>query len=342
MDRREFFRRMAQLSGGVAATTGLPGCDRQERPDPDPPQEPDQEEPSATVAFVSTTDRAHGVDQAVDLLEHDFAGKHCFIKPNFNSADPPPGSTHNLVLQAIVQHCQEQRCEQITVGDRSGMADTREVMEQKQIFTMSNEFDFDTVVFDELDADGWQIIDEEHHHWPRGFALPRPVLDADAYIQTCCLKTHRFGGHFTLALKNNVGLVPRILPDDTYNYMSVLHDSEHQRAMIAEVNDVISHDLIVLDAVEGFYEEGPDQGPIAEFGAVIAGTDPVAIDAIGVALLRHHGTTDEVESGPIFELEQIARAIELGIGTADRDSIEILAPDEESSEFADEVMAFLD
>ena len=46
----------------------------------------------------------------------------------------------------------------------------------------------------------------------------------------------------------------------------------------------------------------------------MAGTDRVAIDAVGVAILRHFGTTAEVSRGSVFEQEQIARALALGLG----------------------------
>ncbi len=46
------------------------------------------------VAFVKTTDRAAGVKRAIELLGiNKFGGKDLFIKPNFNSSDPTPGST---------------------------------------------------------------------------------------------------------------------------------------------------------------------------------------------------------------------------------------------------------
>jgi len=37
----------------------------------------------------------------------------------------------------------------------------------------------------------------------------KTFLEAEKVVQTCCLKTHRFGGHFTLSLKNSVGLVAK-------------------------------------------------------------------------------------------------------------------------------------
>ncbi len=56
-------------------------------------------------------------------------------------------------------------------------------------------------------------------HWLRGFYLSKVVLEADVVIQTCCLKTHGFGGHFTMSLKNSVGLVAKKMPGGVYDYM---------------------------------------------------------------------------------------------------------------------------
>jgi hypothetical protein len=53
------------------------------------------------VAFVKTRDRVTGVDKALDLLDIPSMKDHdLFLKPNFNSADAPPGSTHNDTLSA--------------------------------------------------------------------------------------------------------------------------------------------------------------------------------------------------------------------------------------------------
>ena len=60
---------------------------------------------------------------------------------------------------------------------------------------------------------------------------------------------------------------------------------------------------------------------------MIAGTDRVAIDAVGVALLRSFGTVPDVMNGRIFELEQIARAAELGVGIASADRITLIPLD---------------
>jgi uncharacterized protein (DUF362 family) len=295
------------------------------------------------VAVVKTQDRAAGVERVLALLEvGSMEGKDVFLKPNFNSADPFPGGTHNDTLHALVQALQDRDADAITVGDRSGMGDTRRVMEQKGMFAMGDELGFDTIVFDELDADGWKIASVPDSHWRRSFAVARPVLDADVVVQTCCLKTHRYGGHFTMSLKNAVGLVAKRIPGEGYDYMAELHSSPHQRLMIAEVNAAYQADLIVMDGLEAFVKGGPARGKRVEPGVMLASSDSVALDAVGVAILRHFGTTPAVERGPIFKQEQIARAVQLDLGASSPEEIDLVSDDEASASFVAQIREVLD
>lgn len=297
---------------------------------------------TAQVAFVKTQDRAAGVKKTLELLGFEgVKGKSLFLKPNFNSADPPPGSTHPDTLRTLIQTLQTLGAEQITVGDRSGMGQTRAVMEQLGIFRMAGELSFKTAIFDELTAGDWVLQQLPDSHWQQGFALPRLVLEADGIIQTCCLKTHRYGGHFTLSLKNSVGLAAKRLPGEDYNFMNELHSSANQRRMIAEINTAYRPDLVVLDGVEAFVDGGPAQGKKVKANVILAGTDRVAIDAVGVAILRYFGTTEVVSQGAIFEQEQIARAVELGIGVDSPAKIELITGDPTSAAYAKQIQEIL-
>jgi uncharacterized protein (DUF362 family) len=297
----------------------------------------------ARVAFVKTTDRAGGVARAIDLLElGKFGGKDLFLKPNFNSADATPGSTSDQTLAALVKKLSVMGAGPLTIGDRSGMGNTREVMERKNAFTLGKELKAKVVVFDDLVVDDWEHIKSADSHWQQGFAMPRMVRQAGGIVQTCCLKTHRFGGHFTLSLKNSVGLAAKTVPGDPYNFMRELHSSPDQRRMIAEINAAYRPELIVLDGVEAFTNGGPEQGKLVDSQVILAGTDRVAIDAVGVALLRHFGTTPEVSRGAIFEQEQIARAVQLGIGVSGPKQIELVTGDRESGEYAKAIRHILD
>jgi uncharacterized protein (DUF362 family) len=182
----------------------------------------------------------------------------------------------------------------------------------------------------------------EDSHWSQGFPMARCCVEAEAMVQLCCLKTHRFGGHFTLSLKNSVGLVAKYRPGDSHNYMGELHSSPHQRRMIAEINAAYQPALVVLDGVDAFVNGGPDRGAQVHPGVILAGTDRVAIDAIGVALLRYFGTTPDVSRGRVFEQEQIARAVELGVGVDAPDKIELASDDAAGADFAAEIRTILE
>jgi uncharacterized protein (DUF362 family) len=331
MNRREFMRNATGLSGAILAPS-IAGS-----------AEPQGAAPRvARVAFVKTMDLTAGVARAIDLLQiRRLNGKDLIVKPNLNSADKAPGSTHEDTLTALLRTLKSMGAGPLTIGDRSGMGNTREVMEKKRVFELAREFGAKVVVFDELGAEDWELIELPGSHWQQGFALPRLVRNAGGVVQTCCLKTHRYGGHFTLSLKNSVGLAAKTVPGVAHDFMRELHSSPYQRQMIAEINAAYRPELIVLDGVEAFVTGGPDQGKLVNAGVVLAATDRVAVDAVGVALLRYFGTTPEVSRGTIFEQEQIARAVQLGLGVTGPGQIELLTGDQESADFATKIRAIL-
>jgi uncharacterized protein (DUF362 family) len=282
------------------------------------------------------------VRRALDLLGvNPVRGKPIFLKPNFNSADPFPGSTHQDTLLALVEKLREMRVGQITIGDRSGMGDTQAVMQSKGIFSMADELGLETLVFDDLTAEDWQLVQPEGSHWKKGYAVPKPLLQAEGVVQTCCLKTHRYGGHFTLSLKNSVGVAAKRIPGYAYDYMTELHNSVHQRRMIAEINQAYQPDLVLLDGIEAFVEGGPARGKKVAPGVILAAVDRVALDAVGVAILRYYGTTAQVAAGSIFAQEQIARAVELGLGVEGPEGIDLVTDDETSEAFAAQIRDLL-
>ena len=295
------------------------------------------------IAFIKTSNRVEGVKRAIELLglKDQFQDKSVFIKPNYNSSDPTPGSTHNDVLQTVIDELRVLKAGSMTIGDRSGMGDTRAVLEALDVNYIAKDAKAGTVVFDELKEEDWQAFQYKDSFWKRGFAIPKTVIASDAIVNLCCLKTHRYGGHFTLSLKNSVGLAAKYVPGNDYNFMRELHSSPDQRRMIAEINASYKPGLVVMDGIEAFTDGGPAKGKKVKSEVMIAGTDRVAIDAVGVALLRHFGTTSEVEKGKVFEQEQIAQAVKLGLGAAGPYQIEFLTDGKESAEYAQKIKRLL-
>jgi uncharacterized protein (DUF362 family) len=281
------------------------------------------------VSVIRTSDREAGVKHSVRALGINPArGKDVLIKPNFNTADKTPGSTHNDTLVALVDELWEMGAKSISLGERSYPL-TRQVIEEKGILPVLEKLHVRVVDFDKLSDKDWVLVNPKGSHWRNGFRVARPILDAECLVSTCCLKTHQFGGIFTMSLKLHVGVVPTTRHG--YNYMQELHSSPHQRELIAEINEPFKPALVVLDGVDAFVDGGPSSGKRAHGNMFLASTDRVAIDAVGVAMLKVLGSNPAIMDRLIFEQEQIVRAAEFGIGASSPSAIDIVPADREST-----------
>ena len=291
------------------------------------------------VVLKETVDRKQGVRASLRALEiNPVKGRRVLIKPNFNTDDPTPGSTHNDTLRALIETLWEMGAETVSVGERS-YPPTREVIEKKGIVPMLYTLDVKMIDFDDLEVKDWVGFSPKNSHWTNGFRIARPILDAECLVSTCCLKTHQFGGIFTMSLKLHVGVVPTFRHG--FDYMQELHTSPHQRTLIAEINEPFKPDLVVLDGIDAFVDGGPATGKRAQGNVFLASTDRIAIDAVGIAILKLLGSNENIMSTRIFEQEQIARAVELQLGVSNPSEISIIAADDESKEYRDKVYEIL-
>jgi uncharacterized protein (DUF362 family) len=226
----------------------------------------------------------------------------------------------------------------ITVGDSCGPGTTKKVMEDKGIPAMAEELGFEVINFDELPQEGWVHFNPPGCHYKNGFDVAKPVTDAEFLLWTCCLKTHQFGGIYTMALKLAVG-VTRKINGSRFGDLHVNDGGILKR--IAEINHGFKPHLIVMDGMEIFVDGGPMNGKRVDANVIVAGTDRIAIDAVGLAILKHHGSNDAIMSKKIFEQEQIARAVELELGVRTPDQIELVTGDAESADYAAKLKGIL-
>jgi uncharacterized protein (DUF362 family) len=325
INRREFIK-YAGLAGGTMLL-GLHGGVAMSKSKKSP------------VSIVQTENRQTGVNRSIDALGYNpVKEKNVLIKPNFNTADPVPGSSHNDTLVALVEKIWEMGAKSIRVGERSYPL-TQQVMEEKGIIPQLNALDVEILDFDKLSEKDWVQVDVDGSHWKKGFRVARPILEADCLISTCCLKTHQYGGVFTMSLKLHVGVVPT--SRHGFDYMTELHSSPHQRKMIAEINAPFRTDLVVLDGIDVFVDGGPMTGKRAKGNVFLASSDRVAIDAVGLAMLKHLGSNAQIMKPKIFDQEQIARSVELGIGVSSPSNIELVAADDNSRRLGEQIKTIL-
>jgi uncharacterized protein (DUF362 family) len=277
------------------------------------------ENQKSLVALVRTDDRTSGIVEALRLIGgltpaiEKIDEGYVLIKPNCNSFDPFPASTHPDSVRLVIRLLIESglRKEQIVVGDMSGPAwlPTEMTMEKNGILSDARELGV-RVSFFENEEWVW-VRPKEASSWPEGFRIAKTLYDASRIISLPCLKTHQFGGVFTLSLKNSVGLIN---PADR----TILHKKPGCR--IAEINLAYTTDLIVLDGLQCFVSGGPAYGKKVASGVMIAGGDRLAVDAVGVAVLKFY-KAEGIVGVKLKDHEQLKRAAEIGLGHLDIDMI---------------------
>jgi uncharacterized protein (DUF362 family) len=106
---------------------------------------------TSRVALVKTDNRKNGVKTSLKVLGiNPIKGKNVLIKPNFNTADITPGSTHNDTLVALIEETWEMGAKSISLGERS-YPPTQEVMEKKGILPILDKLNVKVIDFDHLE-----------------------------------------------------------------------------------------------------------------------------------------------------------------------------------------------
>ena len=130
-----------------------------------------------------------------------------------------------------------------------------------------------------------------------------------------------------MSMKLSVGLTPKPIRRG-------MHRSPDMRRMIAELNQGYKPQLIILDGVEAFVDGGPTRGDLKAGNVVVAGTDRVAVDAVGLAILKELGSNDAIMGTPIFQQEQMVRAVEVGLGVKGPEEIQLVSDNDEGKAYA--------
>jgi ferredoxin len=112
--------------------------------------------------------------------------------------------------------------------------------------------------------------------------IARDILDAEVVINLPKLKTHQMMG-LTCAVKNLFGAVvglrkPRL-------HLQAGTSKAFFALMLLELCEQIRPALTIVDAVVGMEGNGPGSGDPVQIGALLAGAEPLAVDAAALELL---------------------------------------------------------
>lgn len=108
----------------------------------------------------------------------------------------------------------------------------------------------------------------------RALHLPAEVLDCDLLISMPKLKTHHWTGA-TLAMKNLFGVVPGAV----YGWpKNILHWAGIHEC-VADLHTLFPRQFCLVDGIEAMEGNGPILGTTRHAGVIVAGPDPVTVDA---------------------------------------------------------------
>jgi uncharacterized protein (DUF362 family) len=264
----------------------------------------------ALVSFVVTGEDVKGdILKAVNLMggfEKSLKPQdRILLKPNFNSDDPPPGSTALDFLGAVIELLREHGYSKISVAEGSGRpwVPTSNIFERTGLTTKMEEIKIPLLDLDQSDyidvPVGGEYLDL--------VAYPKDLESFDKIIYLPTMKTHYLAG-FSMSLKLTVGLTHLFdrffLHADNNMFVS-------QRS--AEMSIPIKPDLIIMDGRISFVSGGPAIGLAVHPGVILASGDPVALDVQAVRLLQNYAAVNHL-TGDAWDLPQIKTAVRHGLG----------------------------
>jgi uncharacterized protein (DUF362 family) len=236
----------------------------------------------STVAQVQFTRYADSIATALDLIG---AGPRLpregpiILKPNLTNSSPPPVTTSVRAIEAVYRYCRAHTQAPILIGEGAGSGRTCDVYAALGYTEFAQREGLRLVDFNE--AETVELRNPEALQW-KTFHLPRIALEA-FIISVPVLKDHSFT-KTTIAMKNMFGLASARHYAGAWNKAKL-----HSPSTDDSVVDVCLYkkpDLSVVDAsvaLTGSHLAGKKKA----INLILAGFDPVAVDAVGSQLLGH-------------------------------------------------------
>jgi len=301
LTRRQFLR--SQLAGSLLlAGTGLglawPGSASA------------QDQPDLVVAKGGPDQATRAAVEVLGGMERFVKpGDKVVIKPNMSFPNPPSAATntHPEVVAAIMDLCRQAGAQSVLVLDNT-LSEPERCLEESGIPALCRVMDPDSVhvlnksrFFERREIPGAKALTATE--------VMKSVLEADVLIAAAKAK-HHSGAGVSMSMKGMMGLI--------LNRGALHRNGLHQS--IVDLNRLLRADLAVVDATTVLTTGGPfGPGEVARKDLVVAGTDPVAVDALTVTLTEYYGQRLAPRN-----VEHIRLAHEQGLGRMDVENLAVV------------------
>ena len=213
------------------------------------------------------------IESDVDRAIAQSGKKQILIKPNYiNSKHPSTGiTTDSQVIEGVVKFLSTYRKDDtIIIGEGSGFADTLQAFKIGGVDEVAKRWNVKLI---DLNQDEFVEVDVLEPLNLKKVRIAKTALES-AIISVPKLKPHRIAT-VTLSLKNMMGALAS---------KGSMHMGTSLSENIIDLASVLKPSLAVVDGIVA--GEGHEtSGKPVRMNVVIAGTDPVAVDAVGAAVM---------------------------------------------------------
>jgi uncharacterized protein (DUF362 family) len=217
------------------------------------------------------------------LAEHlgDVRGRSILLKPNLVEFEPASSiNTHPMLVHAAYEAFRAMGAASVRIAEGPGhRRNTLDMAEAAGYFHTVPDFEdhFVDLNLDEVT----RVRPTAQLSRIKKLYLPNSALGADLLVSMAKMKTHHWVGA-TLSMKNLFGVVP----SGIYGWpKNVLHWAGIDES-IADLHAAFPRHFAIVDGIVGMEGNGPIQGTAKHAAVLVAGSDPVAVDATCCRIMR--------------------------------------------------------
>ena len=217
------------------------------------------------------------------LAEHlgDVRGRSILLKPNLVEFEPASSiNTHPMLVHAAYEAFRAMGAATVRIAEGPGhRRNTLDLAEAAGYFHTVPDFEdhFVDLNLDEVT----RVRPTAQFSRIKKLYLPNSALGADLLVSMAKMKTHHWVGA-TLSMKNLFGVVP----SGIYGWpKNVLHWAGIDES-IADLHAAFPRQFAIVDGIVGMEGNGPIQGTAKHAGVLVAGRDPVAVDATCCRIMK--------------------------------------------------------
>ena len=239
------------------------------------------QDPAAAIVDAAKSDNC--VEDVLNMIEAPkIIGQGACVVITANMVDNKPASTGTVVhpdlLRKVIRYAKKFNPSRIVVAAGSGGAPTQQVFEEIGFNRIIRE---EEIEFMDLNYGPYIELKLNHDIIP-SIKINKLCEEMDVHISFTPIKMHK-EATVSLGIKNVALSWPPAEIHGMPKKKLGIHEDLHN--FIAAMGEVVPIDITLLSGMNGMIWTGPSDGKAVSSNLIVAGTDPVAADAVAARMM---------------------------------------------------------